>query len=589
MTRPEIFRKLVLTGAALGAAAAVLGAGARPAHACGGLFCSGPPPDPFAPLPVAQSGENIIFAVDKDAATGQGTVTAYIQILYQGTATDFSWVLPIDAVPTIAVGTDRAFTQVAQLTAPSYRVEYVTEGTCKTTNGRGQTPNGTTGAGGGGTGTGGTSGTVGQPPVTVIFRGDVGPYDALVVKATDSAQLLQYLADNGFVVSDTARTIINDYVQLNKYFVAVKLLSGQSTGAIQPVVLTFAGDVPCVPLRLTAIAAQADMPVTLYVLGANRAVPSNYFEIILNQAKIDWLNNGANYASMVKTAADEAGGNAFVAEYAGTASVMANQLWPNLAINLASLQAATTPPAYLQQVLAQGLLSYGQMLPLLRTYIPEPQVLVDMGISESVFYNNNATYWAQYMSSFAPFDPVAITADVKTKIVDPLQAGQTLFDGHAYLTRLATFISPEEMNTDPQFVFNPDLPQLSNLHTATAHVMCGLESYTYCEAPVRLDIPDNGSVWYKRTNYCGYDETGFDTMPSLAIAWQRTVAGDGQPAIDNRTAINQQVSAHNSSVQGGGCGCSVAPASSAGAVLLVGLALVHRRRRPSRARARITS
>ena len=129
MTRPETSRKLILAGAALAAATAVLGFAARPAHACGGLFCSGPPPDPFAPLPVAQSGENIIFAVDKDAATGQGTVTAYIQILYQGTATDFSWVLPIDAIPTITVGTDRAFARVAQLTQPSYRVDYVTEGT----------------------------------------------------------------------------------------------------------------------------------------------------------------------------------------------------------------------------------------------------------------------------------------------------------------------------------------------------------------------------------------------------------------------------------------------------------------------------
>ena len=86
-------RRLALTGTAL-AVAAAFGAGARPAHACGGLFCGGPPPDPFAPLPVAQSGENIVFAVEKDPTTGQGTVTAYIQILYSGTASDFSWVLP---------------------------------------------------------------------------------------------------------------------------------------------------------------------------------------------------------------------------------------------------------------------------------------------------------------------------------------------------------------------------------------------------------------------------------------------------------------------------------------------------------------
>ncbi|HMF41350.1 MAG TPA: DUF2330 domain-containing protein [Polyangia bacterium] len=590
MTRSETSRKLALVGAALAAVAVVLASGARPAHACGGLFCSGPPPDPFAPLPVAQSGENIIFAVDKDAATGQGTVTAYIQIQYSGTASDFSWVLPLDAAPSkIDVGSDRAFTQVAQVTQPSYQVQYVTDGTCKSTGQRGGASDGASTGAGGSTGTGGSGGPVGQPPVTVIFRGDVGPYDALVVKASDSAQLLQYLSDNGFVVTDTAKSIINDYVQLNKYFVAVKLLSGQSTGAIQPVVLTFAGEVPCVPLKLTAIAALADMPVTLYVLGASRSVPSNYFEIILNQAKIDWLNGGSNYASLVKTAADEAGGNAFIAEYAGTARVMDNLLWPNPSINLATLQAATTPPAYLQLVVQQNLLSFGQMLPLLRTYIPEPQVLIDMGISESTFYNNNATYWAQYMSAFAPFDPVAITNDVKMKIVDPLQTGQTLFDGHDYLTRLATFISPEEMTKDPQFIFNPDLPQLSNVHTATAHVLCGLQTYTYCEAPIRLEIPDSASVLYTRTSYCGVDQTGLDTMPSLAVAWQRAEAGDGQAAIDNRGAINQQIVAHNTGISGGGCGCNVVPVSSTGAfVFLVGLALVHRRRHSSRRRARIT-
>src|SRR5262249_21831656 len=270
-----------------------------------------------------------------------------------------------------------------------------------------------------------------------------------------------------------------------------------------------------------------------YVLGDSRAVPSNYFELTLNQAKIDWLDGGPNYTTMVKAAADEAGGNAFIAEYAGTARVMDGMLWPNAAINLPALQAATTPPAYLQQVLQQGLLTYGPMLPLLRTYIPEPQILIDMGITESQFYNQNATYWAQYQSSFTPFDPVAITADVKTKIVDPLQTGQTLFDAHPYLTRLATFISPEEMNKDPEFVFNGDLPDLSNIHTATAHVMCGFQAYTYCQAPIRLDLPEGGSVWYQRTNYCGVDVSGFDTMPSLAVAWQRAEAGEGQPVIDN--------------------------------------------------------
>jgi MYXO-CTERM domain-containing protein len=368
---------------------------------------------------------------------------------------------------------------------------------------------------------------------------------------------------------------------LNKYFVAVKLLSGQSTGAIQPVVLTFAGEVPCVPLKLTAIAALADLPVNLYVLGDSRAVPSNYFEITLNQAKIDWINSGQNYSSMVKQAADEAGGNAFIAEYAGTARIMDAQLWPNPAIDVAALRGATTPPLYLQLVLQQGLLSYGPMLPLLRTYIPEPQVLVDMGVTESQFYNNNATYWAQYQSAFAPFDAAALTVGVQDRIVTPLQVGQTLFDTNSYLTRLATFISPEEMTKDPEFVFNPDLAALSNVHTGEAHIMCGPKAYTMCEAPIRVDMPEGGSVWYDRTGAtCGVNTTGFDAMPSLAVAYLRAEAGDGQTVVDNRARINQAVAAHNDAVSPGGCSCNVAPGASGGTlVLLLGLAIARRRRR----------
>jgi MYXO-CTERM domain-containing protein len=518
-----------------------------------------------------------VFAVDKDPSTGKGTVTAYIQILYSGTASDFSWVLPIDAVPEITVGSDRVFTLAAQLTRPSYQVNYVTEGTCRADT-RVAIPG--VSDGGASTGTGGTGAGGVNGGVNVVFRGDVGPYDAAVLHSATSADLLNWLADNQFVVGDAAKSIIEEYVQLNKYFVAVKLLSGQQTGAIQPVVLKFAGEVPCVPLKLTAIAALADLPVNLYVLGESRAVPSNYFEITLNQAKIDWLTGGSNYGTMVGAAANEAGGNAFIAEYAGTARVMDGAVWPNPIINIPALQAATTPPEYLQQVLAQNLLIYGPMLPLLRQYIPEPQILLDMGITESQFYNNNATYWAQVQSAFKPFDPIVTTAEVSTKIVAPLQTAQKMFDDHAYLTRLATFISPEEMTKDPEFVFNGDLPELSNIHTATAHVMCGPQMYTYCRAPIRLDLPEGGSVWYQRNEYCGYQDTGLAGTPSLAVAYLRAEAGEGQPAIDNRAKIDQAVSSHNDAVSPNGCACSVAPSASATTlVLLFGLAALRARRR----------
>ena len=69
------------------------------ASACGGLFCNARPPDPFAPLPVAQNGENVVFSITKYPAGGAPTLQAHIQILYTGDAAKFSWVVPVDAAP----------------------------------------------------------------------------------------------------------------------------------------------------------------------------------------------------------------------------------------------------------------------------------------------------------------------------------------------------------------------------------------------------------------------------------------------------------------------------------------------------------
>jgi hypothetical protein len=46
----------------------------------------------------------------------------------------------------------------------------------------------------------------------------------------------------------------------------------------------------CIPLRLTAIAARPDMPVRAWVLSRARAIPMNYFHVVLNANAYDWFN-----------------------------------------------------------------------------------------------------------------------------------------------------------------------------------------------------------------------------------------------------------------------------------------------------------
>ena len=72
----------------------------------------------------------------------------------------------------------------------------------------------------------------------------------------------------------------------------------------------------CLPLKLTAIAATPDLRINVWVLGDARAVPINYAEIAINQARLDWFNFGRNYDQLLKEAANEAQGNAFAVEYA---------------------------------------------------------------------------------------------------------------------------------------------------------------------------------------------------------------------------------------------------------------------------------
>src|SRR6188472_1625652 len=62
------------------------------AMACGGFFCN-------QSQPVNQAAEGIIFADN-----GDGTVTAVIQIQYQGPSTSFSWLLPISSVDIDKIG-----------------------------------------------------------------------------------------------------------------------------------------------------------------------------------------------------------------------------------------------------------------------------------------------------------------------------------------------------------------------------------------------------------------------------------------------------------------------------------------------------
>src|SRR3954464_3056271 len=93
------------------------------ALACGGFFCN-------QAQPVNQAAEGIVFADN-----GDGTVTAVIQIQYQGPSKNFSWLLPISSVPKkdddIGIASNLAFQRLQSATNPAYTLNVKVEGTCR--------------------------------------------------------------------------------------------------------------------------------------------------------------------------------------------------------------------------------------------------------------------------------------------------------------------------------------------------------------------------------------------------------------------------------------------------------------------------
>jgi hypothetical protein len=533
-------------GACLAAGAISL-AWTSAATACGGLFCNRPqvPTD----LPVAQTGENVLFSMDP-MPSGLNRLEAHIQIFYKGPADRFSWVVPVDALPTLDIGSNAVFTALDAATRPKLMVTRRREGICSDEQGG---PSLSAGGAGSSTKRGAPADDSGPGGVQVAFRGNVGPFDAVVVRADEPNRLKAWLAENMYYLSDEGSQLLDTYVLEQKYFVALKLLPGKGIEEIEPIVLRMEARAPCVPLRLTAVAAFNDLRVNLWVLAQHRVVPENFFEITINEAKFDWLGGGSNYQELLTTAANEAGGNAFAVEYAGPSNVVGALVPPNA--NLADLDTFQISRTYAENILrSMGLLD-AEVTRVLDQYFSQP-----LGMT--------------------------LAAMIEARVLKPRRALQEMVASHPKLTRLVTFISPDEMKIDPTFIENSTLPDVSNLRTAVAVLQCGAREYSSCNAPMRVELPDGKQVFYAAPANGGWcanpnaaDRGDLDKMPSLERGWSRGASGDGVLRFDNRSAIGAALSSQKDAVLNG-CACAIgARGTSPPLAWMVALALVLTRRR----------
>jgi MYXO-CTERM domain-containing protein len=542
----------------------------QPARACGGLFCN-------QSQPVNQAAERILFT-----ANGDDTVTAVIEIQYEGPSKSFSWLLPVPGVPKVGLSSKLAFDRLQQNSNPRYMLTTTFEGQCGgglSKNAKGLAPSASLGSA--------THSDTGG--VTVVASGSLGPYDYEVIKVDAGTKnpedaALKWLMDNGYDVTALGPEVLRPYLADSLNLIAFRLKKDAMTGSIRPIMITYAATQPYIPIRPTAVAANDNMGVMVWVGGKSRAIPDNYKALELNEALIDWFSPMSTYDKVVSAAADEAKGQGFVTEMAGSSDTFKNQIllqydmqnWDKVSNGQFSGAADFVGTA--QQTLG----NWDGFTDALQDALTLPK---DATVSDYLncmkCYDTDPAF---------KFDADVFRKSLYEKVYKPMLDTEMLVQSRPYVTRLYTTMSADEMTLDPTFNFNADLGDVSNVHTA--------EQVVNCDDSWRVTLPQGGTVYGTEP---GTWPNHLGDQPAALKIMQLATQGKGIVMVDNSDKITkallESASHHKGAVSlapedakstgklTGSGDCSAAPASPARtqlfgwlAVAACGLLALRRRR-----------
>ncbi len=537
---------------------------AQKAEACGGFFCS-------QAQPVVQQGEQIIFVSDEEAQ--QYDIIVGIQ--YTGPAEEFSWLLPIEGIPEIGVSSQLGMDRLVAATSPQFILDYQQEGTCKepdwddfaTAESATVMEDGVDG------------GVVTQAnDVTILDEGSVGPYDFVIIEVNpllpDRAEVaVDWLNDNEYDVDDDQAALIRPYLNDDMNLVAVRLSKNQPAGAIQPLHLSLEQPCPSIPIRLTAVATADNMGVMSFFSTNSRSVPTNYRSLELNEARINWLDGGQNYLDVVNQAADEAGGQGFVTEYAKPNSELEGFISsPNDRLELDNYRNSYDE--------GNGWSLNGLIQTLAAQYNGQELgfALEAAGASSEVMEMFRA---GDQETSFEgeTIDVDVLFTELTERVIVPLEEMDALVRSQPYMTRLFTTLSADEMTLDPMFAETTELGDYDNIHRADIIVECREDVY-YEEAPWRIELPQGGLVRGIGQPWSGggFPEAD-ESMPFNASVSQFDASGASVPVEDNHEEIEDRLEEQNEQfVTNHSSGCSNHEGKLSFGLLALCLVLTRQRR-----------
>jgi MYXO-CTERM domain-containing protein len=286
---------------------------------------------------------------------------------------------------------------------------------------------------------------------------------------------------------------------------------------------------------------------------------------------------------VVTAAANEAGGQGFVTELAGSTAIAPNglsyreTLYPEVfRVGFEALAAIDWSRRF-GDLLVGVVNAYGQFDGI-REAIADAVPLPPRTTVGNVLACPSC--YADHFNRLSDLDPAALLAAVRLHVFQPLEETAALFDEQPYLTRLYTTMSADEMTVDPMFDFNAELGDHSSQHVAQRVTECG-QGTLRTEAPWRVELANGqvvrgrGFAWPLRAG----------SMPANARTIRLGTTGEGDVVEDHASAIEAALGAHNSTISGptrrigGGGACSATSVDSTWTALVALAAATLRRRR----------
>lgn len=316
--------------------------------------------------------------------------------------------------------------------------------------------------------------------------------------------------------------VLGPYLAAELNLLAFRLNKSNSSGSIRPIVISYESELPFIPIRPTAVAANDDMGVMVWVAGASRAVPDNYKALELNEALINWYNPMSTYNDVVSAAANESGGQGFVTEFAQDSDTL----------DAVVLQTGETQE--FDRIVNQQYGSAADFVTDAMSYFGAWDGFDDalrgaLTLPAEIEFDDVLNCPSCYLDDArVTFDESGFRVALYEDVYRPMLETQERLLSRPYVTRFYTTMSADEMTMDPAFNFNADLDDVSNIHTA--------EQIIACEGGFRVVLPQGETV-YGTEQGVWPNELGDEDLPAARKILQLATEGQGEVVQDNSDAI----------------------------------------------------